>query len=79
MAPGRMLDRVVIIREPMPEDLKLEIEQFSPGVVGKAHGRRMAICERKAWRHPPDSSVPSWLWTTVVSLLARHEAAYLEH
>ena len=60
MASGRVKDRPVIIREIMPEDLKLEMEQFTrkeaviaarylAGVVGKAHGRQMAAGDRKAW------------------------------
>ena len=60
MAAGAMSDRPVIIRELMPEDLKLEMEQFSrseaataarylAGVVGKAHGRQMSDDDRRAW------------------------------
>ncbi len=60
MAAGAIRDRPVIIRELMPEDLKLEMEQFSraeaataarylAGVVGKAHGRQMAADDRRAW------------------------------
>ena len=96
MAPGTIMDRPVIIRELMPEDLKIEMEQFTrneavtaarylAGVVGKAHGRQMTPDDRHAWakdlrtRHPNDLAVPSWLWSTVVGLLTRHEGAYLEH
>ena len=96
MAPGRIADRPVIIRELMPEDLKLEMEQFTrneavtaarylAGVVGKAHGRQMSEQDRHAWtgdlkaRHPANLAAPSWLWSTVVGLLTRHEGAYLEH
>ena len=60
MAAGAMGEHPVIIRELMPEDLKLEMEQFSrseaataarylAGVVGKAHGRQMAADDRRAW------------------------------
>lgn len=60
MAAGSVCKRPVIIRELMPEDLKLEMEQFShseaataarylAGVVGKAHGRQMATDDRRAW------------------------------
>ena len=60
MASGYVNDRPVIIRELMPEDLKLEMEQFTrkeavvaarylAGVVGKAHGRQMDTSDRKAW------------------------------
>ena len=53
MAAGSIGDRPVVVRELMPEDLKLEMEQFSrkeavtaarylASVVGKAHGRQMS-------------------------------------
>jgi uncharacterized protein (DUF2252 family) len=96
MAAGDLLGRPIIVRELMPEDLKLEIAQFTrleaigsarylSGVVGKAHGRQMTAELRTGWirelkaRHPSDLAAPSWLWNAVVSLLVRHEQAYLEH
>ncbi|WP_277924362.1 DUF2252 family protein [Sphingomonas sp. CROZ-RG-20F-R02-07] len=62
MIAGRLLDRSVFIRELAPQDLKLEVEQFSQGqavkaarylarVVGKAHARQMDEAQRGAWRH----------------------------
>ena len=96
MAAGDLDGKPVVIRELMPEDLKLDIDQFTrkeavaaarylSSVVGKAHGRQMSPDVRKAWmrelhgRHPPDMAAPTWLWSTVVDLLVRHEAAYLKH
>ncbi len=55
------------------------------GVVGKAHGRQLDRSDRLAWqrtltsRHSKDLSAPSWLWSSIVDLVADHEAAYLEH
>ena len=60
MAAGDLMDRPVVVRELMPEDLKLEIEQFSRPealgaarylafVVGKAHGRQMSAEARADW------------------------------
>jgi uncharacterized protein (DUF2252 family) len=60
MAAGTLCGRPVVVRELMPEDLKLEIEQFTrkeaisaarylSSVVGKAHGRQMTSSPRKAW------------------------------
>jgi uncharacterized protein (DUF2252 family) len=57
---GRVLDRSVFVRELMPQDLKLEIEdlqaaealtvaRFLAGVVGRAHGRQMSREERASW------------------------------
>ena len=96
MAAGDLLGRPVVVRELMPEDLKLEIEQFTrkeavaaarylSSVVGKAHGRQMTAAVRTSWigelssRHPADLAAPTWLWNTIVSLLVRHEEAYLKH
>jgi len=60
MAAGTLFGRPVVVRELMPEDLKLEIEQFTrkeaisaarylASVVGRAHGRQMSPDTRKAW------------------------------
>jgi uncharacterized protein (DUF2252 family) len=60
MIPVRMLDRSLFVRELAPQDLKLEVEQFSRSeavkaarylafVVGKAHARQMSYEDRKAW------------------------------
>ena len=96
MAAGAIDDRPVVIRELMPEDLKLEMEQFSRGEgiiaarylgtgLGRAHGRQMAPGDRRVWAsvmasdHGSKLAAPSWLWSSLVALLVRHEGAYLEH
>ena len=96
MAPCEISDKPVVVRELLPEDLKLDLEQFTrkeavesakylASVVGIAHGRQLQADDRRAWlkeltgRHPPDLAAPSWLWNTVVDLLGKHEAAYLQH
>ena len=54
-------------------------------VVGRAHARQMSTEERASWRsilaanRSGKLEAPSWLWTSVVELMANHEAAYLEH
>ena len=59
--------------------------RFLGAVVGCAHARQMDGSTRKAWlreldRHSTKAvDAPSWLWLSVVDLLARHERAYLEH
>ena len=56
-----LLKRPVFVRELMPQDLKLEIDQltraeavkaarFLAGVVGRAHARQMDSTTRRAWR-----------------------------
>jgi uncharacterized protein (DUF2252 family) len=96
MLATRMQDRSVVIRELLPQDLKLELDQLSQveavsvarflaSVVGAAHGRQMRREDRLRWkkellgRHSKTLDAPSWLWTSIVDLVAVHEAAYLEH
>jgi uncharacterized protein (DUF2252 family) len=95
MAPAMVLGKPVVARELMPQDLKIEIEQFSRGqatraarylayVVGFAHARQMDKATRKAWSRELASrtrslDAPSWLWTSVLNMLAYHERGYLEH
>jgi len=96
MIATRLLGKAVVVRELMPQDLKIEINRLSReeamsvarylgGVVGRAHGRQMEPGQRRAWRADlaknPKASLdaPSWLWASVVELLALHEAAYLDH
>ena len=96
MVAARLLDRSVFVRELLPQDLKLEIDQltqpeamkaerFLASVVGIAHGRQMDAQARRKWRaevkrnRSKQLDAPSWLWSSIVSLVASHEAAYLEH
>ncbi len=96
MAAARLLGKPVVVRELMPQDLKIEIDQLSPEeatavaralarVVGDAHGRQMDAATRKHWlaelarARSRTLDAPSWLWSSVVELVALHEAAYLEH
>jgi uncharacterized protein (DUF2252 family) len=54
-------------------------------VVGHAHGRQMDAETRAAWAgvlakaRTASLDAPSWLWSSVVDLLAIHERAYLDH
>jgi uncharacterized protein (DUF2252 family) len=96
MMAAALLRRPVVLRELMPQDLKLEIErltcseavaaaQYLAQVVGKAHARQMDSATRKRWHaelkrgRSKSLDAPNWLWTSVVELVASHEAAYLEH
>ncbi len=96
MMAARLLDKAVVVRELMPQDLKIEIDRLSrqeamslahylASIVGRAHGRQMTSSQRRAWRsdlaknHKAALETPSWLWASVVELIALHEAAYLDH
>jgi uncharacterized protein (DUF2252 family) len=96
MLAARLLDRSVVVRELMPQDLKLDIETLSreeavraarylAGVIGKAHASQMDAPTRRRWhaciqqKRSKTLDAPAWLGTSVVDLVATHEAAYLEH
>ncbi|HMH13818.1 MAG TPA: DUF2252 family protein [Edaphobacter sp.] len=60
MLAARLLSRPVVMRELMPQDLKLEMDQLTreeavasarylAGVVGKAHARQMDVATRRNW------------------------------
>ncbi len=61
MMACRLLDRAVVMRELMPQDLKLDVETLTEreslllagylgNVVGRAHGRQLDAATRAAWR-----------------------------
>jgi uncharacterized protein (DUF2252 family) len=61
MIAARLLGKGVVLRELMPQDLKIEVDRLTcedavtlsgylAGVVGQAHGRQMDVTTRKAWR-----------------------------
>ncbi len=96
MLPAKFFDRSVVLRELLPQDLKLEMDQLTCNeataaarylseVVGKAHARQMDGETRKKWsaelgrNRLKTVDAPSWLWKSVVELVASHELAYLEH
>jgi hypothetical protein len=94
MMSAKLLGKSVVVRELMPQDLKIEVNRLSReeamnlaryGVVARAHGRQMKTSQRRACRsdlaknHKASLETPSWLWTSVVELLGLHEAAYLDH
>jgi uncharacterized protein (DUF2252 family) len=96
MLAWRFAESAVVLRELLPQDLKLEMDQltreeaiaaarFLAGVVGRAHASQMDDKTKKKWRadlskdRSKNLDAPSWLWSSVVELVASHEAAYLEH
>jgi uncharacterized protein (DUF2252 family) len=96
MLSARLCERSVFLRELLPQDLKLDIDQLSQAealkaarflaaVVGKSHGRQMDAATRLQWKNElgrgrsKSIDSPSWLWSSVVALVASHETAYLEH
>ena len=63
----------------------MEVAQFLADVVGRGHARQLDASERAKWQgelqrnRSKSLDAPSWLWNSVVELVAAHEAAYLEH
>ena len=63
----------------------MKAARFLATVVGFAHARQMDSPTRAAWRdelgfnRSKSLDAPSWLWSSVTELLARHEKGYLEH
>ena len=60
MMATKLLGKAVVVRELMPQDLKIEINTLSrkeamslarylAGVVGRAHGRQMEASQRRTW------------------------------
>ena len=77
MRSARLLDRAIVIRELLPQDLKLDVEQLSQkdamklsaylgAVVGKAHARQMDDATRKQWlgelRRNRSKTIEAPLW-----------------
>ena len=62
-----------------------QVARFLGSIVGRAHGRQLDASARVAWRrelrrnHPKSLDAPSWLWRSMVELVAAHEQAYLDH
>jgi uncharacterized protein (DUF2252 family) len=96
MLPWRFDRKPVVLRELLPQDLKLEMDQltrdeaissarFLASVVGRAHSSQLDYKVRRNWLDILRSSrskkldAPSWLWASVIELVASHESAYLEH
>ncbi len=71
--------------EHLTADEALKVAFYLATVVGKAHARQLGEEDRTAWRkqlaknRSKTLDAPSWLWSSVVDLLAHHEKAYLEH
>ena len=63
----------------------LRAARYLARVVGQAHARQMDEATCRAWytelarQRSKTLEVPSWLWRSVVDLVANHERAYLEH
>jgi uncharacterized protein (DUF2252 family) len=71
--------------EHLSREEALGVAEFLARVVGRGHARQLSETDRKHWlvelqrNRSKSLDAPSWLWNSVVDLVAAHEAAYLEH
>ena len=71
--------------ERLTSDEAVGLAAFLAHVVGRGHARQLDAAARTRWAKTLQASrsksldAPSWLWNSVVDLIALHEAAYLEH
>lgn len=62
-----------------------KVAHYLAYVVGRAHARQMDDATRKRWcddlnlDRSKALAPPTWLWKSMVQLVANHEAGYLEH
>jgi uncharacterized protein (DUF2252 family) len=74
MMAAKLLGKAVVVRELMPQDLKIEVNRLSRqeainvarylgGVVGRAHGRQMEASQRRAWHSDLEKNYKASLQT----------------
>jgi uncharacterized protein (DUF2252 family) len=71
--------------ETLSREEAVGVAEFLARVVGRGHARQMAGGKCRQWlaelrrNRSKSLDAPSWLWNSVVDLVAAHEAAYLNH
>ena len=71
--------------EHLSREEAMRVAEFLARVVGRGHARQLTTADRKQWlaelqrNRSKSLDAPSWLWNSVVDLVAAHEAAYLNH
>ena len=69
----------------LTRDEAMGVAEFLAHVVGRGHARQLTMADRKTWsadlnrNRSKSLDAPSWLWSSVVELVASHEGAYLDH
>lgn len=95
MIAGQVDGTSVTVRELFPQDLKIDVDQFSgveavriaanlAGIVGRAHGRQMDKAQRNDWigrlrAGAAQGDAPGWLWSVVTDLMTDQQRGYLDH
>ena len=71
--------------EHLSRDEAMGVAEYLARVVGRGHARQLDAATRSSWMNTlrrnrsKSLDAPSWLWNSVVDLVAAHEAAYLQH
>ena len=71
--------------EHLTREEAMNVAEFLAHIVGRGHARQLDSAGRKGWlaelqrNRSKSLDAPSWLWESVVDLVAAHEAAYLQH
>jgi uncharacterized protein (DUF2252 family) len=71
--------------ETLSRNEAMGVAEFLAHVVGRGHARQMDATNCRRWlaelrrNRTKSLDAPSWLWHSVVDLVAAHEAAYLNH
>ena len=71
--------------ETLPQEEASRVARYLGEVVGNAHARQMDLATQRSWlgelarNRSRLLDAPSWLWTSVLDLIASHEVGYLEH
>ena len=69
----------------LSRDEAMGVAEFLARIVGRGHARQLDAAQRVSWladlqrNRLTTLDAPSWLWNSVVDLVAAHEAAYLQH
>jgi uncharacterized protein (DUF2252 family) len=69
----------------LSREAAMSVAEFLAHVVGQGHARQLDAVGRKQWltelqrNRSKSLDAPSWLWNSVVDLVATHEASYLAH
>ena len=69
--------------EHLPQNEAIDVAEFLAHVVGRARARQLSASDRAQWlvelkrNRSKTLDAPSWLWNSVVDLVAAHKAAYL--
>lgn len=69
----------------LPQEEASRVARYLGEVVGNAHARQMDLATQRSWlgelarNRSKQLDAPSWLWASVLDLIASHEVGYLEH